>query len=418
MAEFVKPWASGGNLSATYEGSGDGSAIFSSDENKGAEREMDITFVDVMRNVFVVRKVRQAAGQSSAETYTRLTYIESTGKQYINLGYVVQEADEIEIRYATTQLESGRLFGTLDATGNSIYFSFSNKNAYARFGTTNSTSIANGIRSNNAILKKGNVLVNAWSANLAFVGMPTNPLYLFASCDDNGATAYASFRCMRFVIRKGNGETMELLPYRRNADGAVGMLDMDSGIFYENEGDGEFIAGSEIHLPNGYALIDSVDFNADKLFDVATITQDDSIDIMYQRDYVSKAQYLYGVLSNGNTASFTAYLSATGAWRFGNQLVRPNAEDLYVHRTLIANGNASRDCSALILNKSVNFTTPDTFVLGGYREIDGSTYATYIGKVFYLRVNNGDLLDWIPCVNPEGVEGFWDCKSNTFIEPY
>lgn len=350
--------------------------------------------------------------------YTPLTFIESTGEQYINLGYVVQEADEIEIRYAATRLESGRLFGTLDATGNAIYLSFSNRIAYARFGDTSSKSIANGISSNNAILKKGNVLVNAWDASLAFVGMPTNPLYLFACCDDNGATAYASFRCMRFIIRKGNGETMELLPYRRNADGAVGMLDMNSGIFYENEGSGEFLAGSEIHLPNGFALIDSVGFNADKLFDVATITQDDSIDIMYQRDYVSQAQYLYGVLSNGNTASFTAYLSDTGAWRFGNQLVRPNTGNLYVHRTLIANGKASHDCSALTLNKSVDFTTIDTFTLGGYRGVDGSTYATFMGKVYYIRLNDGDLLDWIPCVNADGLEGFWDCKTNTFIEPY
>ena len=32
MAELVKPWEDGGNLSVTYEGSGDGSAVFSSDE--------------------------------------------------------------------------------------------------------------------------------------------------------------------------------------------------------------------------------------------------------------------------------------------------------------------------------------------------------------------------------------------------
>ena len=44
MAELVKPWNDGGSLSATYEGSGDGSAIFSSDVNEGIDREMSVFF--------------------------------------------------------------------------------------------------------------------------------------------------------------------------------------------------------------------------------------------------------------------------------------------------------------------------------------------------------------------------------------
>lgn len=44
MAQFVKAWENGGNLTATYEGSGDGSAIFTSDTNEGIDREMTVTF--------------------------------------------------------------------------------------------------------------------------------------------------------------------------------------------------------------------------------------------------------------------------------------------------------------------------------------------------------------------------------------
>ena len=447
MAELVKQWNDGGSLTATYEGSGDGSAILSSDSYEGIDREMSVVFRDAGKTVAHERTVRQEGMRQRfitadgkvfcvldggrfgvlknggieppvMETYTRLTYIESTGEQYINLGYIVQEGDEIEIRYAATELESGRLFGTIDSNGNSTYLSFSSKNAYARFGSTKATTILNAIQSNCAILKKGLVSINSFSGTPQYAEMPTTPIYLFACLDNDVVTAYSSYRCMGFTIRKESGEIMELLPHRRVADGTIGMLDMGSGVFYENEGSGEFVAGAEIHLPNGYSLIDSVVFDADKLFDVATITQSDSIDIMYQRDYVSKSQYLYGVLSEGNTASFSAYMSATGAWRFGNQLVRPNTENLYVHRTLIANGKGSHDCSAFTLNKSVDFTTPDTFTLGGYRDVDGSTYATFMGKVYYIRLNDGDMLDWIPCVRiSDGVEGFWDCVTQTFVEP-
>ena len=123
MAELVKPWDDGGSLTATYEGSGDGSAVFSSDEYEGIDREMSVYFKDTGNSISVERSVRQegirqrfitADGKvfcvldggrfgvlkeggveppTPMETYTRLTYIECTGQQYINTGYVVHEDD-------------------------------------------------------------------------------------------------------------------------------------------------------------------------------------------------------------------------------------------------------------------------------------------------------------------------------------
>lgn len=44
MAELVKAWPSGGNLTVTYNGVGEGEAIFTSDENTGIDRETEVTF--------------------------------------------------------------------------------------------------------------------------------------------------------------------------------------------------------------------------------------------------------------------------------------------------------------------------------------------------------------------------------------
>ena len=45
MATLVKQWPTGtGNLSVTYEGSGDGTAVFASDTNEGIDRVMDVAF--------------------------------------------------------------------------------------------------------------------------------------------------------------------------------------------------------------------------------------------------------------------------------------------------------------------------------------------------------------------------------------
>ena len=117
MAQLVKQWLTGtGNLSATYEGSGDGEAVFSSDTNEGIDREMSVTFegggISVERQVtqeglrqrFITAdgKVFCISGggrfgvlkgvtpPTPVEFYTRLTYIECDGQQYINTGYIVK----------------------------------------------------------------------------------------------------------------------------------------------------------------------------------------------------------------------------------------------------------------------------------------------------------------------------------------
>lgn len=59
MDELIKPWNDGGSLTATYDGSGDGSAVFSSDTNEGIDREMMVVFRDGGKTVAVEKKVTQ-----------------------------------------------------------------------------------------------------------------------------------------------------------------------------------------------------------------------------------------------------------------------------------------------------------------------------------------------------------------------
>lgn len=355
--------------------------------------------------------------QASQETYTRLAYIECNGTQYIDLGYIVKEDDVIEIRYIPTVKESGRFYGTVDSTGHSIYWSFSQGDGYARFGQKSSQSINDGIESSFCILQKGSVSIDTYTTTLAYSAMPTTPIYLFA-CYEEGQINKASFRCRGFSIHNDNGDVMRLLPYKRDSDGVIGMLDEVSRRFYTNDGEGVFIAGPTMVLSDGYTFIEEVSFNADTLYDMGIITSEDSIDIQYKREDASSSQYLYGITTSNNMASVTAYLASNGAWRFGNQLVRPNTADKNVHHTTISNGAAIHDGSAMVMNTSPAFVTANTVVLGGYRDASGITTKGYIGKVLYIRINDGTKIDWLPCKRlSDGVEGFWDCVTQTFVEP-
>ncbi len=446
MAILNKEWNDGGSLSVSYEGDGDGSPVFSSDAYEGIDREMAVTFKGggiaeerIVRQEgtrqpfglagggifrlanggrFGVLKQGGVVPPTPVETYTRLSYIECNGTQYIDLGYVVQENDVIEIRYIPTVQESGRFYGTVDSTGHSIYWSFSQGDGYARFGQKSSKSINEGIESSFCILQKGSVSIDTYTTTLTYSAMPTTPIYLFACYEEGQAINKASFRCRGFSIHNDNGDVMRLLPYKRDSDGVIGMLDEVSRRFFTNNGEGVFIAGSAMVLPDGYTFIEEVSFNADTLYDMGLITSEDSIDIQYKREDTSSSQYLYGITNSNNTASVTAYLASNGAWRFGSQLVRPNTADKNVHHTTIANGAAMHDGSAMVMNTSPAFVTANTVVLGGYRDASGITTKGYIGKVLYIRVNDGTKIDWLPCKRlSDGMEGFWDCVTQTFIEP-
>ena len=137
MAELIKQWDNGGSLTATYEGSGDGSAVFTSDTNEGIDREMSVYFNG--GGLSVERTVRQEGLREEIMTtdglifkasdgyfgvlkeakplYTELDYIQSTGTQYINTGLhkvLFTRADKIFVGLTPTVISSSAyFFGTM-----------------------------------------------------------------------------------------------------------------------------------------------------------------------------------------------------------------------------------------------------------------------------------------------------------------
>ena len=73
MAELVKPWLTGtGNLSVTYDGDGDGTAVFASDTNEGIDRVMDVAFKagDIVEQRIVAQEgLRQPFGLSGGGVF-------------------------------------------------------------------------------------------------------------------------------------------------------------------------------------------------------------------------------------------------------------------------------------------------------------------------------------------------------------
>ena len=358
------------------------------------------------------------------ETYTRITYIECNGQQYINTGYIIQEDDVIEMNYISTSTTSAdkALYGCYDENGN-IWFSIYSNTGYVRFGSSASASITNARMSYKLTMKKSSVTTDrGGSATPDFVGMPQVPLYLFARNNkDTSVGMYGYCRCLGFSIKKSSGDlVMDLKPCKRDSDGKFGMLDLVSGQFFSNGNtDGDFIAGAEINITDDYELLDYITFAKNKLYDLGVVKSTYKLEVMFARSERSTTPYLYGCVTSPHTASVSAYLSSGGAWRFGSSYKGVNTNDTIIHRMIIENGKTEFDFASGTFTKAT-FTTPNTVVLGGYRAASGSLTKNYQGKVYYFRITEGDtsIIDYYPCKRiSDGVEGFWNCLTNQFIEP-
>lgn len=422
MVQLVKEWGENGDIvTIKYDGNRTSPALFSSSQNNGKERTMEVSFVDSSRSFSVVRTIRQD-GLIAEEKYTMLSYIESTGEQYIDLGYIVKEDDVIDMDYHITSVTSADryLFGVWDGT-NALYVDQYNNTTYVRFGSDTSTTSTAGKESRHLRLSKGSCIIGNATIAPNYVGMPEKSLVLFANKSNNDSITQKGYiRCSQFMITNGNGEVVIKLKPAKRSDGKVGMLDLVSGNFFINEGsDSDFLVGDEIDIIDGYELIDYIEFNSDKCYEACVVNQDHIIECKFQRTQTTTSQYLLGASSTSNTASATIYLSSAGGnWRWGNRYCSHKCPDTYIHYANLQNKKGQLDNTNRTMS-SATFTSPNAVLVGGYSGSSGAINKSFTGLVFHFCISIGGekIVDWYPCKRlSDGVEGFWDNVGKQFID--
>lgn len=288
MAELVKPWNDGGNLSATYNGSGDGEAIFTSDINEGIDREMSVVFKGAglsierkvaqvgMREIFNEDFILADGGTYNVlkteeptwrDYYKEVEYIESTGAQYINTGVYVTPDYTIEVTFVMTQRKTtwDTLFGTRNsqqsrfaarwansATGNlGVHRSKAKTTNYENFDDTNAkktnvTDTWHTIKLAKREYTFDGVLRKTFSATTSTATFPY-PIYLFALCNAGSPADYGYFRIKKARIWNSNDELIRDYIPCVNLDGVAGMYDVVNDTFNESGSSTKFTAGNLIN---------------------------------------------------------------------------------------------------------------------------------------------------------------------------
>lgn len=178
--------------------------------------------------------------------------------------------------------------------------------------------------------------------------------------------------------------------------------------------------GGDPTLPNGYSLVDYIEFNGKQFVDTGIIgNQDTRIQTSFTWGNATQ-NHVFGCASSGNTASITSYMN--GSWRFGAKsatktIAKNNTLLPYVARidkTMIGVTGSNTAISDV-----EDFETVAPLLLGGARNSSGELPGSgIVGKVLYFYLWQGDeqVMRLVPVVSDDGAFRFYDMITKSFFD--
>ena len=187
--------------------------------------------------------------------YTELEYIQSSGTQYINTGFNPDQDTRLVVDFETLTAQTDKHFFGSRVAMSSTSFCFIDtaegdfRDDYARLQHTFSSSINEVGRY--TLDKNKNVVSFAGeshSHSSSSFSIPY-PIYLCALNTGGSTTTFSNMRIYSCQIYDNGTKVREMVPAKRDSDGAIGLYDTVGGTFYGNAGTGAFAAGPEVKYP-------------------------------------------------------------------------------------------------------------------------------------------------------------------------
>lgn len=181
--------------------------------------------------------------------YTEYEYIEATGTQYINTGYVPHATTEV---HATTERTASQSYNAVDwgvtptpkALTAGVYWSWGsaadknsqNYNPDRPFGPMTVRVNGNGVYD-----LLGYLLVNfgtvTWTSGQL-------PIFLFARNNNGSVDRKCKLKIYYWAAYENGSKIVEFIPAMRNSDNVLGFYETVNGAFFTNAGDGTFTGGA------------------------------------------------------------------------------------------------------------------------------------------------------------------------------
>ena len=198
------------------------------------------------------------------EGYTELEYIESSGNQYIDTGYIPDYTMGLEMSVEFLPGENAALFGARDYANQSdpksnTLFSISDgklRSDYYGSGQTSQSVFRGKLQvqraKNVTVINDSETLNNSESSTGS-----SAPYSLFLLCANTGGVAglFLPAKLYRCSITNSSGDVRTYVSCK-SPSGEAGLYDLAHAQFYGNAGSGSFTAGPEVPTPEPEPTLD------------------------------------------------------------------------------------------------------------------------------------------------------------------
>lgn len=204
--------------------------------------------------IYERRRLFTAVEKGVSETYQQLEYIESSGTQYIDTGFIANQDTRIVVDFQPLEIVASFIFGARTSAASRAYalniggspiqllssFGSSGNKAIELLDTTKRYTVdkdkrvvyLNGI-------KKATLTANTFTTQ--------GNINIFA-CNQAGANGYLPSKMRLYSCQMYDNGTLirDFIPCYRKSDKKTGLYDLVNSVFYENNGTGDFIKGGEV----------------------------------------------------------------------------------------------------------------------------------------------------------------------------
>ena len=382
--------------------------------------------------------------------YTQVEYIQSSGTQYIDTGFLAKN----NTRIVASLAHHDDNFCVFGARGNGAGFMlYHGSGAYNRMYGSNYLTLD----VTNTVGAKTSVDMNGASNTLTIQGksftLPSSsfslsyPMYLFRF-NDGGSLgdikgSISLYSCQIY----DNGTLVRDYVPCKNSSGTVGLYDVVNGVFYANAGTGTFTAGATIksvarkfdslyfgvanavprELPSGYTQVEYIQSSGTQYIDTGYAFSSENAKVEIGYEYVSLlGQSAILGSYDGTNFCFCPFIASGSnnvvffAGTTQNLFSTPVA--VGIHYNLVCSTNnkvMSVDFNGIknSANYSGTIQTGKTMTVFADNMASGVTQYSAM-KLKYCKMYQDDVLvrDFVPCKNASGTVGLYDLANGKFYE--
>ncbi len=367
--------------------------------------------------------------------FTRVEYLESTGTQYIDTGYIASNTSGFSVKIMPLQSTDKYFIGSRprtstndrflagSITGPQVYIGW-NTNTYASWELNKVHTVQNNFMNSRTKDLDGTVVAQI-SETLLSQG--TRTVYLF-SANDASVVSMDTCRIYKVQISEGLSLVRDMIPCI-DPLGRACMYDLVGKKAYYNEGTGEFTVGRQV-IPVNY-----LESTGTQYIDTGYVPKPTS---SYKCEFeltsiatTSGAWFcVFGSVESNNSVFTELFLPRASGGGDVNQVLVGNHNSTYIRKDYAWAANTSYD---------FEMTTTDVFINGvsqGSITVDSSvtcSHSVYLfarheyndairynvgAKIYSFKIVEGNTLvrDFIPCKDENNVGFMFDTVSGTVYE--